>query len=73
MMSVPLRDAIEGLGFVRLFLDNSFNAVIFFLVILSILLIYSLMLSDVDEKTYEYGMIRALGFQHKSLITMITM
>jgi ABC-type antimicrobial peptide transport system permease subunit len=30
------------------------------------------MLSDVDTKTYEYGMLRALGFKSNHLIGMIT-
>ena len=29
------------------------------------------MLGDIDEKTYEFGMLRALGLQHNSLITLI--
>ena len=33
-----------------------------------VLLIYSLLLNDVEEKTYEYGMLRALGFRQRSLI-----
>lgn len=43
-----------------------------FLAILSSQLLYSLMLSDVDQKTYEYGMLRALGFQSSHLVSMIT-
>ena len=38
---------------------------------LSAMLLYSLMLSDVDSKTYEYGMLRALGFKKRMLIGMI--
>lgn len=38
---------------------------------LAILLIYSLMISDVEEKTYEFGMLRALGFNKSSLIYLI--
>ena len=36
------------------------------------MLLYSLMLSDVDSKTYEYGMLRALGFRKQMLVCMIT-
>lgn len=46
--------------------------VVFFLVILSMVLIYSLMISDVEEKTYEFGMLRALGFRSKSLVGLIS-
>ena len=38
---------------------------------LSAMLLYSLMLSDVDSKTYEYGMLRALGFRKRMLVGMI--
>ena len=58
---------------VRVFLSSSMSTVVFFLGILSVVLIYSLMLSDVDEKTYEYGMLRALGFKSKSLIGLISL
>ena len=43
-----------------------------FLAILASMLVFSLMLSDVDGKTYEYGMLRALGFKKPYLVTMIT-
>ena len=32
------------------------------------MLIYSLMLSDVEQRTYEFGMLRALGFNTKNII-----
>lgn len=38
---------------------------------LAVLLIYSLMISDVEEKTYEFGMLRALGFKKTSLIYLL--
>lgn len=37
------------------------------------MLLYSLMLSDVDEKTYEYGMLRALGFKKEHLVRVISL
>ena len=36
------------------------------------MLVLSLMLSDVDGKTYEYGMLRALGYMKRHLMAMIT-
>jgi ABC-type antimicrobial peptide transport system permease subunit len=38
------------------------------LAILGIILIYSLLMGKVEEKTYEYGMLRALGMKKVSLI-----
>ena len=58
---------------IRVFLSTSLSTIVFFLAILSIQLIYSLMLSDVEEKTYQYGMLRALGFRNKNLIGLISL
>jgi ABC-type antimicrobial peptide transport system permease subunit len=71
--SVPLSIQMEGAQIVKTFLDVIFMSVLTFLVILSILLIYSLMLGDVEEKTYEFGMLRALGLKHKTLTAYLLM
>ena len=34
-------------------------------------LIYSLMLTDVEERTYEYAILRVLGFNNENLVTAI--
>ena len=47
--------------------------IIIFLAILSTMLIYSLMLQDVNSKTYEYGMLRALGFKKLYLVEVISL
>lgn len=39
--------------------------------VLGIILIYSILISNVEEKTYEYGMIRALGLEKSSLVQVI--
>lgn len=69
--SAPVKDSLEGLYFMKLFLDSTFATIVFFMVLLSVMLIYSLMISDVDEKTYEMGMLRALGLRKVSLINLI--
>jgi hypothetical protein len=51
-LSAPLIDQIKQIGFLRIFLSSSMSTVVFFLCILSVQLIYSLMISDVEEKTY---------------------
>lgn len=53
------------------FVNTSMATVIVFLGLLSSQLIYSLMLSDVEEKTFEFGMLRALGFNRKNIILTI--
>ena len=41
------------------------------MVVLGSILIFSLLLSNVNEKTYEYGMLRALGFRRLSLVGLL--
>ena len=60
-VTTPLKEMMTGFLLLKNFLDNINNIVIFFLVILGVLLIYSLMNANVDEKTYEFGMLRTLG------------
>ena len=72
-VTAPMYESVAELDMIRVFLNSSLSTIVFFLSILSIQLIYSLMLSDVDEKTYQYGMLRALGFRNKNLITLISL
>lgn len=71
-MSEPLATQFGITTKVQDFLNATFFTVIIFLAILASMLVFSLMLGDVDGKTYEYGMLRALGFKKPYLVTMIT-
>jgi ABC-type antimicrobial peptide transport system permease subunit len=68
---VPIATSLEETIFVRYFLENVFGAVIALLVLLGVLLIYSLLLNDVEGKTYEYGMLRALGMKQRTLVQIL--
>lgn len=61
-IKTPVKDSISESEIMSIFLSNTMLSIVFFLGILCIQLVYSLMLADVDEKTYTYGMLRALGF-----------
>eukprot|EP00770_Monocercomonoides_exilis_P012226 MONOS_12168.1-p1 / transcript=MONOS_12168.1 / gene=MONOS_12168 / organism=Monocercomonoides_exilis_PA203 / gene_product=FtsX domain-containing protein / transcript_product=FtsX domain-containing protein / location=Mono_scaffold00655:21283-24749(-) / protein_length=1035 / sequence_SO=supercontig / SO=protein_coding / is_pseudo=false len=63
--------AMQTLSMMRTFLDQMFLSTIIILVGLGALLIYTLMLSDVEEKTYEFGMIRAIGMNTKQLVLLL--
>jgi ABC-type antimicrobial peptide transport system permease subunit len=67
----PLYIGFKFFNIVKIFLKNIFNAIIFFLWILSFMLVYSLILSNVDEKNYEFGMLRSLGFKKSNLMQII--
>lgn len=66
--TAPIAIQMVAMQIIKAFLNNIFMAVLVFLFILSVMLIYSLMLADVEEKTYEFGMLRALGLEHQSLL-----
>ncbi len=68
---IPLYVGFKVFNIVKIFLKNIFNSIIFFLWILSFMLVYSLILSNVDEKNYEFGMLRSLGFKKSNLILVI--
>ena len=48
-------------------MQSIFANIVFILSLLSVMLIYSLMVADVDSKTYEMGMLRALGLKWMSI------
>lgn len=53
------------------FLSNIFSSIVFFLIILSTILIYSLINGNVEVKSYEFGMLRAIGFKKNNLSLLI--
>lgn len=67
----PIYDSVTGFLTLKIFLQDIFFGIMFFLWLLSIMLVYSLMLGNVDERTYEFGMMRALGFKKNNLIYLI--
>jgi len=39
--------------------------------VIDVILIYSIMLNDVEERTYEFAMLRTLGFKNTSLVVLL--
>ena len=72
-ISTPLKNQMTSVELVATFMDSIMITIIAFLCILSTKLIYSLMLSDVEEKTYEFGMLRALGFNTRNVKVTISL
>ena len=70
-LATPLASAMRTLYFVRLFLDQIFTFASAVLIGLGALLIYALLLSNVEEKTFEYGMLRAQGMRQHVLIELL--
>lgn len=69
----PLYEGMESVDTIAIFLDTNMLTLTAFLAILSAVLIYSLMLSDVEERTFEMGMLRALGFNTDNVLSTVIM
>jgi hypothetical protein len=72
-IAAPLETEFVNTQDIQAFLNATLLTIIIYLAMLSTMLLYSLMLTDVDGKTYEYGMLRALGFKKSYLTRMIMM
>lgn len=70
-MTAPLLIGFEFLGYLSMFIDGLIYAILIILAILSYILISSLMIFNIDEKTYEFGMLRALGLKRQNLVYML--
>eukprot|EP01103_Thecamoeba_quadrilineata_P013162 TRINITY_DN3567_c0_g1_i2.p1 TRINITY_DN3567_c0_g1~~TRINITY_DN3567_c0_g1_i2.p1 ORF type:complete len:1198 (-),score=214.19 TRINITY_DN3567_c0_g1_i2:59-3133(-) len=70
---LPISDALNGLGYIRMFLDQIFASTVLILIGLSVMLIYSLLLSDVEDKTFEFGMMRSMGLQKSALMLILVL
>lgn len=68
---MPFANQLEKVEFINFQLGSIFFSVIFFLFLIDGILIYSMMLNDVEERTYEFAMLRTLGFKNSSLITLL--
>jgi ABC-type antimicrobial peptide transport system permease subunit len=72
-MSTPLKDTVEAFFFLQLFLNNIFFVVMLLLAFLGCMVVYALLLGNVESKTYEYGMLRALGMWHQTLSRLLSL
>lgn len=72
-ISATLSSTLETFYLFQDFLNNVFAEAMFLLIILSILLIYSLMNSNIEDKNYEFGMLRVLGMRQSSLIVLLSL
>jgi len=67
----PIYLWVERSEFLNFQLVSIFFCVIFFLFVIDGFLIYSIMLNDIEERTYEFAMLRTLGFENKSLAILL--
>jgi len=68
----PILDSINQMSSIMSLIDNFFFMVVFFLCVISFILIFSLMQSDVEERTYEFAMLRTLGMRNRNLMIILS-
>ena len=71
IMTLPVLKELAPLKYASMFLGIILNMIIFILLLLSIVLLYSLLLVSVETKTFELGILRMLGFNKIGIILMI--
>ncbi|KAN0044893.1 hypothetical protein ACTA71_006419 [Dictyostelium dimigraforme] len=69
--TTPLATTLQMFIYTKLSLNQIFNCVAAVLLVLGALMVYSLLLSDVEGKTFEYGMLRAQGMRQYALILLL--
>ncbi|EGC28601.1 hypothetical protein DICPUDRAFT_159955 [Dictyostelium purpureum] len=69
--TTPLATTLKMFVYTKLSLNQIFNCVACVLLVLGALMVYSLLLSDVEGKTFEYGMLRAQGMRQYALIILL--
>ena len=70
-MKSPMFLAVEKFEYLNFQIGSIFFTIIFFLFLIDGILIYSMMLNDVEERTYEFAMLRCLGFKNNSLVVLL--
>mmetsp|Transcript_10929 Transcript_10929/g.40739 ORF Transcript_10929/g.40739 Transcript_10929/m.40739 type:complete len:1124 (-) Transcript_10929:289-3660(-) len=70
-LETPVLSAMSAIEYVSLFVEQIFFAVVTILSLLGCLVIFSLLFSQTEEKTYEYGMMRALGMNAVQMVEII--
>eukprot|EP01132_Coremiostelium_polycephalum_P001224 gene1224-1547_t len=68
---LPIMEELYQNRYVSLFLGLILNVIIFILLFLSILLIYSLLMIDVETRTFEMGVMRMIGTTRSGIIQLL--
>ena len=68
----PIFSNMTDMEIILFMLNNVFVTMIFFVAILSFILIVSLVQTDVEERKYEFAVLRTLGMKNRDLIALIS-
>jgi ABC-type antimicrobial peptide transport system permease subunit len=71
-VTTPILTNMEAQALTEYMLNNVLTMVIFFVCLLTYILINSLTQTDVEERKYEFGVLRTLGLKNKNLVILIS-
>lgn len=70
--SSPFTMMLEKIIYMHFTLDTLLFVINFIIIVVDAIMIYTLFISDIEERTYEFAMLRTLGFQKHSLVILLT-
>ena len=70
-LTAPMYFGYEALANLAIFIQNIIYMILVLLLILATVLLGSLMVFSIDQKTYEFGMLRALGLVKTNIVLML--
>lgn len=70
--SSPFTMLLEKLVYMNFTIDTLMFTINFIIILVDGIMIYTLFISDIEERTYEFAMLRTLGFQKRSLVVLLT-
>jgi ABC-type antimicrobial peptide transport system permease subunit len=70
--SSPFTIILEKMVYMNFTLDTLMFVINFIIILVDAIMIYTLFISDIEERTYEFAMLRTLGFQKHSLVILLT-
>lgn len=70
--SSPFCQMLEKVVYMNFTMDTLMFVINFIIVLVDAIMIYTLFISDIEERTYEFAMLRTLGFQKHSLVILLT-
>ncbi|CDW83103.1 permease-like protein [Stylonychia lemnae] len=69
---LSIQEKTKNISMMKAMLTALFINIIFFIFVLAFILNQSLVQSDVEERTYEFAMLRTLGYQKRQLVQLLS-
>ena len=71
LLKFNLIDALKGFTFVIVICNSLCDIILFFFIFICFIITYSLVLNDIDERTFDFGILRTQGLQKNYIIFIL--